>query len=266
MSRLLEVVDFDLVPFFSIGAFAGLRHWEMLRLTWADINLEEGHILVAAEKAKTAQRRIVAIQSNLALWLAPYRQLSSRICACGYMSNVLRGDYGNRNRFRPKNGLRHSYGSYRLAQTKNAAQVSLEMGNSPRMVFQHYREVVTDKQAQQWFRIVPRRAGNIVSIAERASSKTEIVASPLAPVAELSLHRLIIVGLCTTPLMTTTGCSTKPRRQNSFTFPHARWTATCVSAAFPFTNSGRGRNAVVRFKQADLEAILTTYRVEAVSR
>ena len=69
----------------------------------------------------------------------------------------------------PKNGLRHSYGSYRLAQIKNAAQVSLEMGNSPRMVFQHYREVVTEKQAGQWFGILPKRAGNIVSIAERTA-------------------------------------------------------------------------------------------------
>ena len=34
----------------------------------------------------------------------------------------------------------------------------------------------------------------------------------------------------------------------------------------PFYKLGRGRNAVVRFKHADLEAILTTYRVEAVSR
>ena len=169
MSQLLEVVDFDLVPFFSIGAFAGLRHWEMLRLTWADINLEEGYILVAAEKAKTAQRRIVPIQSNLALWLAPYRQHHGRICACEHMSNVLRGLTKETGIDWPKNGLRHSYGSYRLAQTKNAAQVSLEMGNSPRMVFQHYREVVTDKQAQQWFQIVPRRAGNIVSIAERVA-------------------------------------------------------------------------------------------------
>jgi excisionase family DNA binding protein len=34
----------------------------------------------------------------------------------------------------------------------------------------------------------------------------------------------------------------------------------------PFYKLGRGRNAVVRFKQADLEAILATYRVDAVSR
>jgi integrase len=169
MTRLLAAADFDLVPFFAIGAFAGLRHWEMLRLTWADINFEEGHILVAAEKAKTAQRRIVPTQPNLAAWLAPYRKHRGRICPFEHMTtsmNALTKEVGIK---WPKNGLRHSYGSYRLAQTKNAAQVSLEMGNSPRVVFQHYRELVTDKQAHQWFGILPKRAGNIVSIAERVA-------------------------------------------------------------------------------------------------
>jgi len=41
------------------------------------------------------------------------------------------------------------------------------MGNSPQMVFGHYREVVTEKQAGRWFGIVPGRAGNIVSLAAR---------------------------------------------------------------------------------------------------
>ena len=165
MAQLLAAADFDLVPFFAIGAFAGLRHWEMLRLTWADINFEEGHILVAAEKAKTAQRRIVPILPNLVAWLAPHRQQSGRICPYEFMTtsmNALTKEVGIQ---WPKNGLRHSFGSYRLAQIKNAAQVSLEMGNSPRMVFQHYREVVTEKQSQQWFAILPEQAANIVSIA-----------------------------------------------------------------------------------------------------
>ncbi|MGH8093208.1 MAG: tyrosine-type recombinase/integrase [Chthoniobacterales bacterium] len=169
MTQLLAAADFDLVPFFAIGAFAGLRHWEMLRLIWADINFDEGHILVAAEKAKTAQRRIVPIQPNLAAWLMPYRKNQGRICPSDNMSNVLR-DLTKEAEFKwPKNGLRHSYGSYRLAQTKNAAQVSLEMGNSPRMVFQHYREVVTEKRAQEWFGVLPKRVRNIVSIAEHVA-------------------------------------------------------------------------------------------------
>lgn len=169
MAQLLAAADFDLVPFFAIGAFAGLRHWEMLRLTWADINFEEGHILVAAEKAKTAQRRIVPIQPNLAAWLAAHRKQTGRICPYERMTSSMNALVKEVGIQWPKNGLRHSYGSYRLAQIKNAAQVSLEMGNSPRMVFQHYREVVTEKQANQWFGLVPEKAGCIVSVAECAA-------------------------------------------------------------------------------------------------
>ena len=34
----------------------------------------------------------------------------------------------------------------------------------------------------------------------------------------------------------------------------------------PYYKLGRGRNAVVRFKRADLEAVLNTYRIDAVPR
>jgi len=167
MARLLAAADFDLVPFLAIGAFAGLRHFEMLRLTWADIHFEEGHILVAAEKAKTAQRRIVPILPNLAAWLAPHRGHSGRICPHERMTAPMGALAKDTGIVWPNNDLRHSFGSYRLAQIKNAAQVSLEMGNSPQMVFAHYREVVTEKQAGRWFGIVPGCVGNIVPIAGR---------------------------------------------------------------------------------------------------
>jgi hypothetical protein len=56
--------------------------------------------------------------------------------------------------FCPRNRLRHSFISYRLALVKNPAEVSLECGNSPAMIFQHYRERVTPGQAEQWFAIL----------------------------------------------------------------------------------------------------------------
>jgi hypothetical protein len=55
------------------------------------------------------------------------------------------------------NGLRHSFCSYRLAITKSAAQVSLEAGNSPKMLFESYRELVTEKAAQEYFGIFPEK-------------------------------------------------------------------------------------------------------------
>jgi hypothetical protein len=62
------------------------------------------------------------------------------------------------------NGLRHSFISYRLANIQNAAQVALEAGNSPAMVFKHYREIVRPAAALTWFAIAPEQPANIVKL------------------------------------------------------------------------------------------------------
>jgi hypothetical protein len=54
------------------------------------------------------------------------------------------------------NALRHSFISYRVADIQNVAQVALEAGNSPQMIFQHYRELVRPAEAKAWFAIVPK--------------------------------------------------------------------------------------------------------------
>ena len=56
------------------------------------------------------------------------------------------------------NGLRHSFCSYRLASIQNAAQVALEAGNSPTVIFKSYRQLVTPVAAKAWFSIVPMNA------------------------------------------------------------------------------------------------------------
>ena len=62
------------------------------------------------------------------------------------------------------NALRHSFISYRVAQTQNVAQVALEAGNSPQMIFKHYRELVTPKEAEAWFAIVPEAGAAAASL------------------------------------------------------------------------------------------------------
>jgi integrase len=53
------------------------------------------------------------------------------------------------------NALRHSFISYRLAAVQNTAQVALEAGNSPQMIFRHYRELVRPMDAEKWFEVTP---------------------------------------------------------------------------------------------------------------
>ena len=59
-----------------------------------------------------------------------------------------------------RNGLRHSYGSYRAAVLKSAGQVALEMGNSEAIVRRHYLEVQPVEVAEKWFATAPA-AGSI---------------------------------------------------------------------------------------------------------
>ena len=55
----------------------------------------------------------------------------------------------------PTNALRHSFGSYHLAQFKDTAALALEMGNSPDVIFRHYRELVKPKDAERYWQIKP---------------------------------------------------------------------------------------------------------------
>ena len=42
-----------------------------------------------------------------------------------------------------------------VAAAKAPIKVALEAGNSPQMIFKHYRELVTEEQAKDWFAITP---------------------------------------------------------------------------------------------------------------
>jgi hypothetical protein len=39
---------------------------------------------------------------------------------------------------------------------KSADQVALEAGNSPSIIFKHYRELTTEEQAEKWLSIMPK--------------------------------------------------------------------------------------------------------------
>ena len=264
--ELLRVAKPELVPFLTIGAFAGLRTAEIERLDWAEVRLKERLIEIKAAKAKTASRRLVPISENLAAWLKGYAQDSGpvfpyvntakrigwlvedvtearalaaihkaverngredstphRDTSSGLRPPSPQGGEGNlpgrggegvrqwkgwkqdelvaahrarakvervafserkakalaeghkapaepmelttalpdgtevkyRRAKWKKNALRHSFISYRVAESQDVAKVALEAGNSPQIIFEHYRELVRPAAAKEWFSIVP---------------------------------------------------------------------------------------------------------------
>jgi integrase len=186
---LLHVARPELIPWLTIAAFSGLRTAELQRLDWADVNLPERYIEIKASKAKTASRRLAPIPDNLAAWIAPFVQVSGRVTKFENMSKQIvwlvrdlnaalpksaqhAGDVGTVTPFMWKhNGLRHSFISYRLAATKDMAQVALEAGNSPQMIFQHYRQLVTEAEAIKWFGIQPEASANVLPLVATGQSR-----------------------------------------------------------------------------------------------
>ena len=155
MAKLLHHAPPDLVPILAIGAFAGIRMAELERLDWKAVDLERRFIEIRAGQAKTASRRVIPISDNLAAWLTPLerkgkivrtKELQTHVPA---LARALKMEW-------PRNVLRDSFISYRIAIVQSADQVALEAGNSASIIFKHYRELTTPEVAEKWFGILPK--------------------------------------------------------------------------------------------------------------
>jgi len=152
----------------AIGLFAGLRRSEICALDWSEIDLEARTIEVKAGKAKTRQRRIVTIQENLTEWLLKSSKKNGRVAPDvdlfgERLKHLVNGraatddDPGRPAVVKewPHNGLRHSFGSYHFGKYKNENLTAAEMGNSPGVVFKHYRAVVKQPDVESYWQITP---------------------------------------------------------------------------------------------------------------
>jgi integrase len=154
------------VPMLVIGAFAGVREAEIKRLDWSEVDQRRGHIEMKSSKAKSARRRIVEMQSNLRDWLRPYAGMTGAVVPVNARKKLdaIRKDAALTHW--PKNGLRHSFASYRLAATHDAPRVAAELGHtSPQMLYSTYRELVLPEEAQRYWKIVPATgADNVIPL------------------------------------------------------------------------------------------------------
>jgi integrase len=164
LARLLQVAG-DMTPFVAIAAFAGLRHAEIGRLDWSEIDLEDGFIEVKAIKSKTGERRLVPIHDNLKKWLVNFRKDSGKVISYANTNKQIAKIARHAGIKWKHNALRHSFISYRVAECADVPRVADEAGNSPQMIRQHYLRRVKPAFALQWFNITPNAAANIVRLA-----------------------------------------------------------------------------------------------------
>src|ERR1700730_5959091 len=161
----------EALPLIAIGAFAGVRTMERVRLLWEDRAIRGGFLTVGSEDAKTAARRTIKMEPCLQAWLSPFAGLSGLIFDgndlkfCSQLRNLCKA-VGMKKA--PKNGLRHSFASYHVAKYQDAERVRGDLGlghSTAGLLFANYRELVSPEEAERYFNIFPPSpAQNIVSM------------------------------------------------------------------------------------------------------
>ncbi len=244
LTEILSCASDRMIPFLTLGAFAGIRHAEIQRLEWENVRFDDATIEIGAKKAKTASRRLVPILPVLREWLMKHREKTGLVVShknvafelhmLAKRANQLRravwaeangitaeklaandakakeqaveskkrngasklqsqkgevppgAETAEIEGWKPfawkHNALRHSFISYRVAQVHDVAKVSLEAGNSPRMVFSNYRELVRPVDAEKWFGVT-HEAVEAVKAAREKAAEEKIVRLPVEAAA-----------------------------------------------------------------------------------
>ncbi len=128
-------------------------------MDWSEIDLVNDCIVVPASKAKTRRARYVTISPNLRQWLDREAEASGLVVATGNIDV-----FGERLRRItkaagvdpwPRNALRHTFASHYYERTRSADQTAAELGNSPTVLFRHYRALVSPAETEAFWNIPP---------------------------------------------------------------------------------------------------------------
>lgn len=151
-SALLSACGPDIRPWVSLCLFAGLRPAEAERLDWSAIRLPDAKLIVDAAASKVRRRRIVPLLPAALRWLSLDVKTSGPVVSS---HSTLR----RRRRAAAKAAgvdwsqdvLRHSFASYALGAGHSVNEVADWMGNSPRILLTHYRELVTAEESARFW-------------------------------------------------------------------------------------------------------------------
>lgn len=142
----------------ALKAFTGIRSAEVERLHWQDIKRPDQRILLHKALTKTSEGRIIPIRPALEEWLSLTAKKSGKVCEGNffrYTRHLAEGAFGKGSDW-AKNALRHSFISYSMAESGNAAVTADISGNSIRMVKSVYQTLALPSDASKYFNIKPK--------------------------------------------------------------------------------------------------------------
>jgi integrase len=143
----------ELVPVLALGMFGGLRVSEATEIDLGKTKPDTDELRVTGKTGA----RLAPCTDALKAWLLaqPRRRgkawLSSRRSLVDQMQEL----FALAGVDAIDNGARHSFISYRCAESRDIARVADECGNSVSTIKAHYRQLVTSADAERFFKIRP---------------------------------------------------------------------------------------------------------------
>jgi len=162
--RSAESKERRILPFLTIGFFAGLRTAELDGIRWEDVDLAAKLITVRPEVAKKRRQRHVTMSDNLVTWLLPHKKEHGKVCPLNTTWRIaLKNIRKDTDVQWVKNGMRHTFASNHLAQFKDVNKTAFELGHTGRVdvLFNHYRSLVKPADAELYWSIRPASKDNI---------------------------------------------------------------------------------------------------------
>jgi len=162
----------DLTVYHAVCLFGGLRPTEAKLLKWENVHMSERQITVYADTSKTKETRNVKIEDTLFQWLQSFtgERKGFIVKQKGYRTALekLRGSLGYRlKKHNSKDWLnpdgpcwiddvlRHSYASYWLPKYNDRGHLAEQMGNSIKMIKDHYKKIVKASDVELFWNILP---------------------------------------------------------------------------------------------------------------
>jgi integrase len=162
--RLVETKFPEMVGFYVLCVFAGLRPSESQRVRWEDINFEGKEIYVKPE-GKTGARRFILENKKtqdtdaLWVWLNHFKSIRG-----DQPFNPTQNHEGTQKKIRSSAGfqwsqdvLRHSFGTYYYNLIHDLGKVVHDMGNSEAICKRHYLREVANSATKEFWAIRPMK-------------------------------------------------------------------------------------------------------------
>ena len=158
LKRLFDQAHWSMVPWLIAANYSGIRKAEIARLTWEDVDWDEGAFVLKTEITKTSNRRVAYFPPGVKEGLKKIAEECKR-------RKIDKIVYGNINKRTAKlredagvewrqNGHRKAYISYAMALTRNADEIAEQCGNSASEIQRTYKGLTSKAIAEKWFKVI----------------------------------------------------------------------------------------------------------------